>query len=214
MRQVEYDSLWVYGGVDDTLLHAPSVLRGFDDGLYVYDVGSQMVTRFDQVGNVQWSWGQHGEGPGELLRARTMTRSPDGGVAIVDSGNRRVVWITEAGDFKGESAIGEVAGSIEDVVALGSGRYVLETTGPSWPVLSASGEFQTLAEFPWDQLSTMSSLQRQGEIAHARDDRWVFAFRYGNGWLRFDGAIAQGASPFVEQERPRLRCSCVRHRSA
>lgn len=41
-------------------------------------------------------------------------------------------------------------------------------------------------------------VQHSGQIAQWRDDKWVFGFGYGNGWMVFAGSDLIGVYPYVE----------------
>ncbi len=57
VSSVEYDTLWSYGGVRDTILVAPDVLLAKPDGIYTLDVGAQQVVKFTFDGDVEWGLG-------------------------------------------------------------------------------------------------------------------------------------------------------------
>ena len=65
-REVVYDTLWTYGGPDDTLLAAPITMAAAPmGGVYVLDAGMRRVYHFAD-GRLVWSWGTVGQGPGEI----------------------------------------------------------------------------------------------------------------------------------------------------
>ncbi len=203
---VEYDTLWSYGGVRDTILVAPDVLLAKPDGIYTLDVGTQQVVKFTFDGDVAWVWGRRGEGPGEVRRVHAMSLA-DNGVVIADSGNERLLWVDSAGHFQREASLrggAEGFGMIDGMATLESG-YVLESTSALWPILLPTGERQGSARTPWPELENMHFLQRVGMVVGTGGDEWVFSFLYGNGWIRFDGSVPMATHPFVEHsEFPRL----------
>ena len=204
---VEYDTLWTYGGVRDTILAAPDVLLAKPDGIYVLDVRTQQVVKLTHQGDVMWVWGTRGDGPGEVQRIRAMSATTDG-VVVADSDNQRLLWVDSVGRLRREAGIRaqsrSTVGSIEGIATLKSG-YVLEATGTLWPILLATGEQQSSAHPLWPILEDMPSLQRIGMVTGTGGDHWVFSFLYGNGWIRFMGDTPLAAHPFVEHsDFPRL----------
>ena len=196
LAAASYDSIWAYGGINDTILFSPNTLLGQADGLYVLDVGRRQVLRFGTAGDFEWAWGGHGEGPGEISRIRAMALDGDG-IVVADSDNGRMLWVNADGHTTGEATINESLGSIEGMIVLPSGLHVVEATGTLWPMLTPSGDVAAQAVSPWSDLGTVSSIQRQGKIARADAGDWVFAFTHGNGWVRFTDSIPVGAYPFV-----------------
>ena len=94
-REVVYDTLWTYGGPDDTLLAAPITMAAAPmGGVYVLDAGMRKVYHFAD-GRLVWSWGTVGGGPGEIRDVRAMDADPEtGGVVLVDSRNRRIILLS------------------------------------------------------------------------------------------------------------------------
>lgn len=207
VRSSQYDTLWTYGGLQDTVLVAPNTLLATADGIYVLDVSTQRVVKLTWEGAVAWTYGRRGQGPGELLRARAMSETADG-VVVADTDNQKLLWMDRSGRLQREARIGANAelalGSIEGIATLASG-YVLETTRALWPFIQETGEHSHGAEAPWPRVSEMPYLQRIGLITGIDGDRWAFSFVYGNGWIVFDNDRVASAYPLVEHsEFPRI----------
>lgn len=56
-------------------------------GVVFFDVLNQAAYRIGSDGELLWSWGTKGEGPGELANVQALDVAPDGSVVLVDSGN-------------------------------------------------------------------------------------------------------------------------------
>ncbi len=201
VRTVVYDTIWSYGGIRDTILGAPTRLAAApDSALYVLDPMLQQVVRLSPTGNLDWRWGNRGQGPGELGNVRAFEVTPDGGLVLADSGNCRLVFLSPEGLLEREQAIVCSDFSlIEGVAALSSGDFVLDTNrrADPWILVSADGQ-QDSVEVPWSGFATMHFIQRYGNVAASEDDTWVFAFEAGNGWFTFQADTPLEMFPYVE----------------
>lgn len=88
-----------------------------------FDVLNQAAYRIGSDGELLWSWGAKGEGPGELANVQALDVAPDGSVVLVDSGNLRVVRLSADGCLLGEaSALGEgMVHSVNGIVGRSAG---------------------------------------------------------------------------------------------
>ena len=200
VQGVRYDTLWAYGGAEDTVLASPGELVAAEDGgVYALDYTLQTISKFSASGTIDWSWGQQGEGPGELKNARAMTSWRLGGVVIADSGNRRLAYLSPAGTLVHERPISDDSfGLITDLVELSSGEVVLSTNGPApWLLFQPETEVVTPLPVPWDGFRRMHSMQWFGKTAGAAD-RWVFGFQLGNGFFVMNYDSVAGRYPYVE----------------
>lgn len=99
----QWDTLWTFGGPGDTLLaSAHSLVPDGSGGLFFADARSFKVHHLDSDGQLLWSWGREGGGPGEVRVAMAMTLDRDGGVLLVDPGNLRIVRIDRDGRLVAE----------------------------------------------------------------------------------------------------------------
>lgn len=201
VRTVAYDTIWSYGGIRDTVFGAPTrLVAAPDNALYVLDPMLQQVARLSPMGNLDWRWGNKGEGPGELGNVRAFDVTPDGGLVLADSGNCRLVFLSPQGMVEREQTIICNGFSlIEGVAALSSGDVVLDTNRPAdpWMLVSADDQKDSV-KVPWSGFTTMHFLQRYGNVAPSDKDTWVFAFEAGNGWFSFEADTPLGMFPYVE----------------
>lgn len=129
----EFDTLWAFGGPSDTLLANPRLLRPDGaQGLVVFDVRNQAACRFGKDGELLWSWGTKGEGPGEVMNVRAMDVGADGSIVLVDSRNRRVVRLSADGRLLGETPVRARSSYVASVAALRGERLAVAegTFGP------------------------------------------------------------------------------------
>ena len=210
---VEFDTLWVFGGPSDTLLASPGRPRlDGAQGLVFFDIRNQAAYRLGADGDLLWSWGTKGEGPGELLNVRAMDVGTDGSVVLVDSGNRRVVRLSADGRLLEEAPMPRQGSSVQSVAVLQGGRMavagemaVAGRSGTGSVLGLWDGSNVAAAELPAG-LGEPHPMQHQGRLVRWGDKSWVFGFRVGNGWTTFREAELQGVFPYVEHlDFPRLR---------
>ena len=198
---VVFDTLWTFGGPADTVLASPWVLRpDGTGGVVVLDLGNPTVFRLGANGDLLWSWGTRGEGPGELMSVQTVDMAPDGSVVLVDSDNRRVVRLSADGRLPEEVPMPAQSADVWSVAALADGRLAVVGRPASGFGLALSlwnGDAVVGAAWPAG-LGEASVLQHQGNVARWGDKGWVFGFAVGNGWTTFREARLTGVFPYVE----------------
>lgn len=194
-----YDTLWSWGGIEDTILAAPRQLTGTPSGdVVLFDVQMQRVRYFDSRGTLDWSWGTTGQGPGEIRDVRALTVAPSGEIVLVDSGNGRLYVLSEEGSLLSEARLEEPA-YVNGIAALGMDRYLLNTdSNPPWMIVDRSGKLVASVPVPWTGFDSMMFLQWNGHVTRWKNGAWVFGFAYGNGWFVFrdDGSLT--SYPYVE----------------
>ncbi|MCY4398218.1 MAG: hypothetical protein OXE96_02590 [Gemmatimonadetes bacterium] len=198
-----FDTAWVMGGPSDTLLAMPSMLRPYGDGgLVFYDYHNRKVYRVSAEGAMLWSWGQAGEGPGEIKNVRSLDVKDDGSIIIGDAGNQRILTISANGDVIDESQLS--ARTLHSVSALVDGKVAFHGKVPALGVWDPDQGVQSVV-LPAG-FANLSFVQYQGRTVSWSDERWVFGFAYGNGWAVLDGATVVGMYPYVEAtEFPAVR---------
>ncbi len=193
-----WDTVWVFDGRDDLLSGAVSLVPDSHGGVYFADPFLRKVYHVDPRGNLDWSWGREGGGPGELRDVRAMALNSSGNLVLVDSRNRRIVTLTPEGQLLREVPLAIDAGYVFGVVVLGSDQYVMSTDGPApWMLADDGGRQVQVVDTP-QGFSRLSFRQRFGQMAKWKDDRWVFGFQNGNGWFTFRSGSVALASPYVE----------------
>ena len=196
-----WDTLWTFGGTGDTLLASAGYLVPDDrGGVFVMDYLLPKVHHVDADGMLRWSWGTKGRGPGEWYDGRAMALDVNGGLVLVDYGNRKIMNISYDGDLIGEVRYDLRSLLVFDVAVLQSELYVMHTEAPiPWVLVDREGKAvdSTSVELP-SGFGALSVEQRAGTIAKWKQDRWVFGFQIGNGWFTFRREAVDLASPYVE----------------
>ena len=200
---VGYDTAWSFGGLGDTLLAAPQGLDvASDGGLYVLDLRAKRVLRLSG-GRLAWSWGSSGQGPGEIGDVQAMTVDVDTDAPfLMDSGNRRLVWLSSDGTLLREQPFPHSLWSIKDVVALADGSGYLASIysreGIDLIRLSSDGQDRTILTPDWPGFRDMESLQLDMLVFAGSGASGGLAFRTGNGFFVLANDVAR-AHPYVER---------------
>lgn len=192
---VVFDTLWVFGGPSDTLLASPRLLRHDGAmGVVFFDAQNGAVYRVGADGDLLWSWGSPGEGPGELSNVRALDVGSDGSVVLVDSGNRRMVRLSGDGLLLEEVPV-SVESFVASVAALSGGHLAVHAVDP---LLALWNEDDMVEVALPSGLGETSMLRHQGRVARWGDEGWVFGFGVGNGWMKFRGVELLGVFPYVD----------------
>lgn len=203
---VEFDTLWVFGGPSDTVLAAPWMPRlDGAQGMVFFDVTNLAAYRIGADGELLWSWGRKGEGPGELGNVRALDVAADGSVVLVDSGNRRVVRLSADGRLLEEVPVPARSSFVTSVAALRGGRFVVDGGVEGSFLALWDGDDAVAVESPTG-LGRAFALLQQGTVVRWGENGWVFGFFYGNGWATYREAQLLDVFPYVEHfDFPRAR---------
>ena len=98
-----FDTLWQIDGEADTTLLRPLFLDGGREGVTVWDFGRKMIFRITPDGQVAWSVGGEGEGPGEFRSVRSVEHLSNGGARRSGRQERQAYYsrfrrLSESGD--------------------------------------------------------------------------------------------------------------------
>ena len=194
----DLDSLWSIGGTAaDTLLLNPYWLSAGAQGVTLWDGGRNAVIRISAEGEVLWTFGRQGGGPGEFRTVRGIAQLPGGGAAVVDNINERLTIIDRDGQLAAETNLSSMAP--ESVANLHDGSLVVLTRldEPAFLVSDENGVVVDSVDFPSRPYRDLPPMARQGRVVGAGAG-WVFGFTSGNGWWRMGGDRAAEGFPYVE----------------
>ncbi|NNF29469.1 MAG: PQQ-binding-like beta-propeller repeat protein [Gemmatimonadetes bacterium] len=196
------DTLFHLDGRTDSLLVNPSLLRRTVAGLAVLDRVDKNVTLYSESGDRLWTAGRSGQGPGEFDNVRDLRPAEGGRLLVYDVGNGKVTTLDVfSGEVRSELRLSESVGSAESMVPIGD-SVMFVTFRPENPlaVVSLVDGSTDIFEMPWDGFERLNALHRQG-ITAAEGARWVYLFRYGNGFFPFDGTRPMGyLGQYVEHQ--------------
>lgn len=129
--ETSWDTIFHIGGsLEDTLLLKPRIFESGNEHLYVYDYFDDRLRAFDRSGELTWTFGRSGEGPGEFSNAFDVEVGPRGDIWVVDAGASRITVVSSSGKLVRTFPL---AGAIvRDVVPL-SDRILVTPVSPNGP---------------------------------------------------------------------------------
>jgi hypothetical protein len=198
---VAWDTLWMRGGPEDTLLLMPLDVVANDGRVYVLDGGGKRVValRADD-GALAWVVGGAGGGPQEFAAPTALTLTPAGEVLVADHQNARISVIDSAGRVTGHIPMREFAYA-QGICALEDGDLVVTTMEAERPVirLSREGVIKQRVDLPWPELRETAPLARQAFLSSTDDFRsCALALATGRGFAVYQGDDFTTASDYVE----------------
>ncbi len=185
---VSWDTAFVVGGPEDTLLHLPTRLAADDAGVSVLDREAGRVLRFDSSGRLLWSFGRKGEGPEEFAHPRDIKMDRQGRTWVLDVANGRVSMIGEDGASDGRIPLSAVGRTVDAIVPAEGGGVILLTFEAERPIvrLSHSGEVLERVSFPSPEHERLHPLASQLVVGHdPAEGGWVGAYGLGDGFFAF-----------------------------
>lgn len=197
---VSFDTLWSLGEESDStfaFLWSPVAAPG--GGLYVADLGNVQLHHVSSAGELVWSYGRQGQGPGELLEVRVFDVDSQGNVVIVDNLNRRIVTVGRDGNLLHERPLPQEVAYTAAVAVLDNGNLAIAYLGGPWALLSKDGQLLDRIQVPWEGFREKHFLELVGQAIPVRGtDRWVYSFDAAGEWIVFDGSEAMGRYPHIE----------------
>ena len=93
-----------------------SIQADEDGNIYALDDKDIKIKVFDRTGAHQRTFGKSGQGPGELQSPNRLFLSPKGQLALVDSGNDKLVLFSKTGECLSETHLGRnrITGAVVD----------------------------------------------------------------------------------------------------
>lgn len=197
---VSFDTLWTLGEHDDSsfsYLWSPRWAPG--GGVYVADIGNARLHYVSSAGELVWSFGRRGQGPGELMEVRVISVDPQGNAVIVDNLNRRIVTVGRDGSLVSERPLPGDMGHSSAVAALDDGSFALGHSQGPWALLSNDGDLLEHIEPPWEGFADKPFLEVVGQAIPVRgSNRWVYSFDAVGEWVVFDAGDVLGRYPHIE----------------
>ena len=145
----------------ESLLISPTSIRMNSQGVfYVCDVGDSRIKVFDSSGSFQGSIGREGSGPGEFLRAFSITQIDNDRITVFERSQRRITHFHSDGQLEDVILVPGISLFENEVYQLGEDRFLgmgVEQGNPSiMPGTLRSFAFyhtalgDTISHFPGD----------------------------------------------------------------
>lgn len=178
-----WDTVGQIGGVDanDTTLVHPYRLVRWGSVLVTLDFSSQNLRGFSSSGELLWSFGRPGHGPGELFSLASAAVGPDSMLWILDYGNRKLITLDQHGSMRSEVTLD--LPSMPDQLSATRDEIIFTTQMANPALLLSSPDLATIATYPSPWPGVADSLNLTTHISSSRDGRWVIAYEYGPGFV-------------------------------
>lgn len=181
-----WDTLATIGGsLQDTILGDPWWIVADEETVYLYDHALQRLLAVAHDGQVRWTAGRKGSGPGEFEAVRDLELVGDE-ILLLDQENGRITVYGKDGEFRSGVRL-DRAGYVDEMAVLADGRIVAFTGDSSAPIsiLDRSGNVLERRPMP-APFSEYSPRATHGEATTVPGtDRWAYAFTTGPGWYGF-----------------------------
>lgn len=202
MEPVRWDTVFAIGGaVEDTLLTRPRLIAAGGGALYAYDLYDGRVLAFGAEGDLRWTYGRHGAGPGEFVQPTDLAVDPRGRIWVADSGTgaQRSTVLTLDGQFERHESHG--AYPSQRLVALYNRRLGVHLTGREhfWVARDAGGTVTNRGDYPTEALREANPAVRVPFVHNDRQGRrWAAVFPLGRSLLVYDESELRCAGEMIE----------------
>ncbi len=202
-QEYEWSVRFTIGGTaDDSTLLLPTKPAANSAGVYVADVAAKRVAHFNHDGQLVWTFGRGGQGPGEFEGPRDLRLDASGRVWVLDQDNRRATVLTAAGELERIITL-DLGYYPTEIAPLADGTTVVAVASAERPFvrIDSSGAVLSTHPFPWKRFSALNTMATQFLTAHdPATSEWAVAFRLGDGFFAFQGTEStQHAGWFVEK---------------
>jgi hypothetical protein len=186
-----FDTTFVLGSVNDTVLLNPIRIVVTEGFVYVFDAGDNTLKAYANTGRHIWTTGRGGGGPGEFRKVRDLSIGADGALLVLDQGNGRLSVVGADGQLRHEISLTSLDGSPEQVVQIAADSFIVYTLTPMAPlaVVDTAGGVLTTTSPSFDVLSKVPYLGTQAYLSSDpyRPQTWIYGFMFVDRWRVFDG---------------------------
>ncbi|HET7275204.1 MAG TPA: hypothetical protein VFI91_08470 [Longimicrobiaceae bacterium] len=198
---VDWDTILSVGGnPGDAFLQNTLLIAASEGNLYAYDYFDHRVKAFGPDGQLEWSFGGEGRGPGEFMNLGGLKADVTGIIWALDTGSGRITALTPDGSV--DTSI-NLSLAVQSIIPLRD-RLILLTHSPDdfWHELDREGNaLDSTANFPVRDLEDTPPSIRQTSSALAPDgETWAAIFPFGNRFLVFSGTELRCEGRYIEGE--------------
>lgn len=196
-----WDTVWTVGGSeeDDRVLYPNGAMAVDSNHLYLLDPGDYRVTALGLAdGNVAWTRGRRGRGPGEFRSLRGLSLLGEDEIVVLDGEVGRLVILGRDGRYRDNIISNEETGQFDSVCGFRDGTLLALSARPERPLVLLGRDGRVLQDFayPWPDLADASSLVRFLTLIPSADGRaCLAALTGGRGFVWYDAETRTFGSP-------------------
>ncbi len=194
-RQVlarHWDTLSTVGGsIDDTTVINGNELFLRRDTLIVADFGGRRLVAYDTAGQLLWTFGRGGSGPGEFRQITDVSIGGDGRILVLDAINRRITSFSPWQGTFTEAALRDI-GRPSQLIGLRKGVYLISTMASpdtAFVLVDSTGNVLQRATHAWPGLSKVHPMAAQLWLTRGPTGVWVAAFSLASGFVAYDSVL-------------------------
>ena len=184
------------GGLADTVLLNPALLRATDSFVVVFDRGRHAVESFDHDGKPAWITGRAGGGPGEFRQVTDMQVEPDGYVWVLDLANTRLTRISPTGIIVHSMPLPHDVRDADRLLLLNADTLaLLRTSEPAFVLVDSTGAVLARHNHPWRGYRDYEPLAVYARALAIWDEpRIVLFLAYGGGLVLTDHRLTEASA--------------------
>ena len=163
--EVDFEVLFETPVLFDSPLLSPGMLAADSTGsLFIFDYGDMALKKISPDGELAWSFGRRGQGPGEFVGASGLS-VVEGQVWVVDPENSRMTWVSLDGRDSGSIPFPEATRGIQV-----DGYHAIALNLSAGPLLKAYDSTGAVVEefSPKDFSEGATSMVREAYISGGR----------------------------------------------
>lgn len=138
--------------VNETILSNPNELVAWEDRIVVLERAASQVRVFDSDGDLLWSYGRAGGGPGEIRFLAGIAPTPWGTLLIVDSRNTKILELDGSGKLVKELSFDHFPVAPISLSPTSDRELVFATQSPRQGYIVATADSLTILDIrasPW-----------------------------------------------------------------
>lgn len=202
VADVQWDTVWQTNiTFMDSTIPSPSLLEYNRGQLFVVDRSTPRIVALDaNSGAMLWKVGRIGAGPEEFAGVAALFPAREGGVAVVDFLNRRIVELSAHGEFVRTVSIAGMGQQPNQVCQYDDRFLVADVFQPNLLELDSTGALVEKLSPIWPDLVNAKWESHQVSLANNdTGDRCLVALSTGRGFALLSSGENPVVAPYVEQ---------------
>ena len=191
------------GGLSDTILVMPQMIAADGGVLFVYDVSDSRVRAIGPAGDLLWTYGRRGEGPGEFMNVIDMEVGSDSTLRMLDGGTNRLTVVRRDGSWLRSIPIAGVR--TRDVIPGDSVPLLLTVASEDFLIaVDSAGAILRRGDPPTPEIEQASPLVRQTLASGTArgepgtEQIWATIFPFGHPLVVYEGERVRCTARLIE----------------